>query len=383
MSYFAPSRTRKIYPLTSLRFFLAMLVVFHHSVRVFLPVFSDVAPDRVPEDFFSRLFVSLTFSVSFFFLLSGYVLSMVYLRGGQPVDRSRFFTARFARLYPLYLVMMALGTPAVLAAKVSRYGLASGLGKTAVTLAGHLVMLQGWSPNRLLAIDPPSWSLSAEILFYLCFPVSGVVLWRLRGVRLWLTALGLYVGGQALVWAARPHLSARTVLMWPPLHLSTFALGVLLARWQTLRQEERRDVARNWQVNAVLALSLGGLLLSAVLLPYFHVVEPYGNGMLAPIFASVIWAVSVPTWFSRLLCANWLVALGNASYAMYLIHIPLLLLFQQFHWVGLELYPVYLVLCVGISVLSFHYFETPVRLWVLERFHTRSLEPVEAVSSAQ
>jgi peptidoglycan/LPS O-acetylase OafA/YrhL len=65
------------------------------------------------------------------------------------------------------------------------------------------------------------------------------------------------------------------------------------------------------------------------------------------------------------------VALGNSSYALYLIHTPILTLFQHFQWVAQRFYPVYLALCVGLSLLSFHYFETPARLWLLERFHAR------------
>ncbi len=67
----------------------------------------------------------------------------------------------------------------------------------------------------------------------------GVSLWKLRGARLWTTAIALYVGGQMLVWVVRPHLSRQTVLYLPVLHLSTFALGVLLARWQKLQQERK------------------------------------------------------------------------------------------------------------------------------------------------
>jgi peptidoglycan/LPS O-acetylase OafA/YrhL len=47
------------------------------------------------------------------------------------------------------------------------------------------------------------------------------------------------------------------------------------------------------------------------------------------------------------------------------------------------LYPAYLVLCVGLSVLSFYYFETPARLWLLRRFHSRALETVEEALSSQ
>jgi len=114
-------------------------------------------------------------------------------------------------------------------------------------------MLQVWNGSRLLRINPPSWSLCVEAFFYVCFPLLGVLLGKLRGAWVWMTALALYAGGQALVWGMRPY-------------LATFALGILLARWQTL-QQERKDKAqvRVWQVSTVLGLSAGGLLGSVLL----------------------------------------------------------------------------------------------------------------------
>ncbi len=110
---------------------------------------------------------------------------------------------------------------------------------------------------------------------------------------------------------------------------------------------------------------------------------PYNHGLLAPVLGGFIWAISArPTALSRWLCASWLVALGNASYAIYLIHMPILLLFMKLGWVSGGWYPVYLALCVGLSLLSFFYFETPVRQWLLHRFHSRSLETIEMASSA-
>jgi peptidoglycan/LPS O-acetylase OafA/YrhL len=385
LSQGALSRNKKNYPLTSVRFFAALLVVLHHSAPAFLVYFRGMSLSAVPEDFFGRILFSLTFIVSFFYLLSGYVLGMVYLREGRAVDTKRFFVARVARIYPLYLAMLVLDSPEVLVPEIHRFGFALGLFKAAKILAGNALMLQAWVPERLLRMNSPSWSLCGEAFFYLCFPVLGVALWKLRGARLWMTAIILYVGGQALVWMVRPHLSRQTVLYMPVLHLSTFALGVLLARWQRLRQERKGgEAARLWQVNAVLGLSIAGVVLSVLLLPYFKVAMPYNNGLLAPILAGFIWAISArATRLSRWLGANWLVALGNASYAIYLIHGPLLLLFLRSQRASEAWYPVYLLLCVGLSLLSFHYFETPVRQWLLQRFHTRSLETMEEASIAQ
>ncbi len=334
---------QKISPLTSVRFFLASFVLFHHSVRTFFPVFSGQGAHGVPEDFLDIVSFAFPVSVSFFYLLSGYVLSLVYLRDGQVLNKSRFFAARFARLYPLYFVTLVLATPELLAWEARRYGVKTGMIKTVEIFAANVAMTQVWYPRRLLRINPPSWSLCGEVFFYICFPLLGALLWKLRGARLWVTALTLYAGGQALVWGMRTQLSFEMAMVLPPFHLSTFALGILLARWQTLQQrQKRKGRIRIWQVSAVLGLSVGGVGLSVCLVPLFHVAAPYNNGLLAPVFAGIIWALSaVSTPLSRWLCGRWQVALGNSSYALYLIHTPMLALFQHFQWVTHAFYPVY------------------------------------------
>ena len=364
---------KKIYPLTSVRFFAAFLVLFHHSVRIFLPVFSARGVRGVPTDVAGIISLAFPVSASFFFFLSGYVLSFVYLNNAKTLDKREFAAARFARLYPLYFVVLVLDTPELLVPEIHRYGVKVGLTKTAGVLAANVAMLQAWKGSRLLRINMPSWSLCVEAFFYVCFPLLGVLLWKLRGPRLWMTAIAFFVGGQALVWALRPHLSVEMVLILPPLHVSTFGLGIMLARWQTLqRQQNNNRHVQLWQVHTVLALSGAGLFGSVLLMPFFRVSAPYNNGLLAPIFAGLVWALSVtPSPVSRWLCGRWLVNLGNASYALYLIHMPVLTLFRHFRWVTPTFYLPYLALCVGLSLLSFRYFETPVRLWLLEQFHRR------------
>jgi peptidoglycan/LPS O-acetylase OafA/YrhL len=199
--------------------------------------------------------VALAFpaSASFFFFLSGYVLSFVYLHNVQTLDKGAFFAARFARLYPLYLAVLTLDTPELLVTEVRRYGLNIGLTKTAEIYAANVLMVQVWNPSRLLRINLPSWSLCGEVFFYACFPLLGVLLWKLRGAWLWVAALTLYVGGQTLVWVMRRHLSLEMTLTLPPLHLSTFALGILMARGQTLQQKRNgKAPVRVSQVSTVL-----------------------------------------------------------------------------------------------------------------------------------
>jgi peptidoglycan/LPS O-acetylase OafA/YrhL len=371
-AFLTPSQTPKTYMLTSVRFFLATLVVFHHTVGTFLPWMPSVDPHHMPHNFGARLLFSLNFPVSFFFLLSGYVLSLAYLRGGRIIDKGRFFWTRFARLYPLYFVMLLLCLPQALIGKMQQHGSAEGIRVTAVALAAQLVFLQGWAPYRLLVMDPPTWSLSSEMLFYALFPIFGTLLWTLRGMRLWLVALGIYVCGLMLVWLATPHMSENTGDFWPPLHMATFALGILLARGQTLVKEHSGTAIRAWQANVPLLCAAASLVLTAWLLGHLSIANLVNHGLLSPAYAAIIWALSDrQTQWSKLLSANWMVQLGNASYGIYLVHIPLEEVFVYCHATQPLLYPLYMAAVIGLSLLSFRYFETPVRIWLTEQMQAR------------
>ena len=372
MSLTTPKQVRNIYPLTGIRILAAGSVLFHHTAKRFLPAFTASRYDDHSRSLLAGLLFRVPIAVSFFILLSGYVLSMVYLRNWKPQETRNFFIARFARIYPLYVLTLLLDTPHTLMAKVRYCGVALGALKTAGVLLAYFVMLQGWHSSRFGdGIDGPNVTLSAEIFFYLCFPVLGVWLWKLRGRWLLWVAAGLYVGGQlfVLVQLHRPLVS----MVNPLTQLSTFFLGVLLARWQTLRPTRKRtqpaDVGRAYLLLAAAALSV---VASAWFAVRFDMLHLFYSGLLAPFFAAVIWALSTtPTTVSRVLCTRWMFALGNASFAVYLIHMPLLRLFDFLDWLSPATYPAYLAACLVLSLLSFRYFETPVRKWLVAKLESR------------
>jgi peptidoglycan/LPS O-acetylase OafA/YrhL len=371
------SRPKKIHALTSLRFFAAFYVVLFHTVSL---GFGRLAKGTLVERTLSLGYIS----VSFFFLLSGYILAMVYLRDGVAVRKSSFYAARFARVYPLFFLTLVADTPFVLLSRAQQFGWSSAAIKTFATFGAHVLMLQAWLPG-LRGIDQPNWSLSVETVFYLIFPFLGVLLWRLRGISLWLTAAAIWIGGQIAVYLVAPHVLVTTAKFLPLLHISTFALGILFARWQ---QWQRRQHGSSPKRELSIAWALLTALVAVAATIYWQDLLPSVNinaGLLSPVFALVIWACSgsrsAP---ARLLGARWLVILGEASFGLYLIHMPVL---HFFEWLGWDrsraLYPVYLVLCVGLSVLSFFYVETPTRKWILRQMQTRPKETMEAASDAQ
>jgi peptidoglycan/LPS O-acetylase OafA/YrhL len=251
--------------------------------------------------------------------------------------------------------------------------------------AGNVALLQAWT-LRFRVLNEPSWSLSTEAIFYLTFPLLGILLWKLRRVQLWLAAGAIYLGGLALVLLASRYDHGETLKRLPPLHIATFSLGILLARWQT----EQRSKLRNPRVtNHVAAYAVFVLALASwAAIVYQSDSIPIAllhDGLLAPIFMAVIWAFSHSDWLpARFLALPWLVVLGEASFGLYLIHMVVLHLFYLIHQdSNPALFPVFLAVSIALSVVSFYWFETPARIWILKRSHSRVRETMEMASDAQ
>ena len=154
--------------LTSLRFFAAIYVVAFHIGKT--------DPVRHAEAASWRLFINHGyFAVSFFFILSGFLLTRIYRDAWTSASYKPFIVARFARIYPVYLLALAIQAPFY-------YPLAQ-LHKTiAVAL-----MVQSWTvlPSDYPgAWNFPAWSLSVEWFFCMIFPVLLWLLARIRKKRL-------------------------------------------------------------------------------------------------------------------------------------------------------------------------------------------------------
>ncbi|MBB5057160.1 peptidoglycan/LPS O-acetylase OafA/YrhL [Granulicella aggregans] len=386
MSAAPNSSADKIHPLTSLRFFAAFFVVIYHTLGNlvrgrFLPanINTPHPADALPN--FGSRFLSIGFvSVSFFFLLSGYILAIVYLRREKPIDRRKFFIARFARVYPLFFITLLMDLPFSFRMLARLSSMHHAMLKIPINFVVETLMLHAWLV-KFSGINFPNWSLSAEAVFYLSFPFIGLPLWRLRGKARWTAAVLLFVGGQALVFAWSTSFDLSPLQPIPLLHLSTFALGILLASWQF---DARRQSPKPWQAYAALVAAAIVMVAAVETSPWIPL-HNLGDGILAPIFMLLIWALSSSaTGLSRMLSVRWLVVLGEASFGLYLLHIPVLHIFESVHSIAQPwAYALYLALTIILSVLSFYFVEAPLRRWILASFDRHPRESLEAASIAQ
>lgn len=313
-----PSATRRVDALTSLRFFAALYVVLfhvHHDVQV------PGGPGGLGE-LARRLLDRGYVAVSFFFVLSGFILAHSYARRA-PIEARPFYVARFARIYPVYALGLLLAAPLFLVR--IRHGGSYGLGSLEVVLA--LTLTQAFVPSLWYAVNIPGWSLSAESFFYALFPrlfdrlaalvrTPGHAAATLAGC--WLGALLPWLVveyGLGIPLGARDaSLVANFVRYCPLFSLFEFAFGVTLGIAYA-----QGFLPLAW-IRRLLPLWLGLLvaLLSLEEVPHMAL----HDGVLAPIFGCLLLAFADGRP-SRVLDAPGLVTLGEASYALYITHQPL------------------------------------------------------------
>lgn len=156
--------------LTAARGFAAAAVVLYH-----VDAYSHEAIGTlIPTEALARL------AVDFFFVLSGFVLAHVYgaaWRDGR-YDHRDFLLRRIARIWPLHLVCL-LGVAAIVGAG-SFVGMAPPWTPTIAGFFEHATLLNAVGLVQENAWNQPSWSVGAEWTAYLCFPVYLMAVSALR-----------------------------------------------------------------------------------------------------------------------------------------------------------------------------------------------------------
>lgn len=155
-----------------------------------------VIVDHVPSELFRTLLPGRYLAVDFFFVLSGFVLCHAYGdRLKAQIRTLEFMRIRFVRLYPMYLLGLGLGLSHFLYSTLAGYNGAS-LGDLAAITAISLLFLPVPSVfaagENLYPLNPPSWSLFAELLANLFYAaIAPWLTWRMLCLVLFLGALAV------------------------------------------------------------------------------------------------------------------------------------------------------------------------------------------------
>jgi peptidoglycan/LPS O-acetylase OafA/YrhL len=339
-------RRSGLHALTGIRFFAAIWVMAFH----FGAAFSERA--HMPH-LVTGFLEHGELGVALFFMLSGFILYYTYQDNLQtPHDIYKFFVARFARLYPVYLLAIVIGLP--LHARIPNH-------------FEWLIfpMLQAWVPP-VSAIGYvwiiQAWTLSVEAFFYLCFPILLLAFRRTWSqTSLWILAAALFALNVVLRTPSYHPLAPpswlTTYIILPVLCLPEFILGMALGALFMHKRHLNPDATTNdW-------ITFAGIL------PCLYLIARGVNSYFLTFAAVFCFAWSIYRladgrgWLTATLSGKLLLLLGGASYSIYilqgLIREAAHRLLANFH-PGLDaaVAPIILIL---LSCLIFLFYEEPMR----------------------
>lgn len=346
-----------IQPLTSLRFVFALLVFMSHLW--FLEDCNDGMFNALHQNLLKEGFIG----VSFFFILSGFVLSYSYKERLQnkQLSLSKYWIARVARIYPLHLLTLILAIP------LSLQYMNEGLWYFKLLL--NATLLHGFTPSDgyYFTFNSVSWSLSGEIFFYLAFPLL-VTLLSKKAFRIAIPVVYtvlILVG----IYFIRDIFHHALFYVNPLVRTGDFIIGMLLYRlYQQTKDTSILRKRRSATIAEVASIALLGIFV------LFHQYIPVGYRY--SVYYWLPMAVIIYTFafsggaVSKVLSHKWLVYLGEISFGMYMIHI---LVFKYYYLLHLQ-YPVLglnivtavalLAFTIILSILSYKYFEIPVNKYI-------------------
>jgi len=275
---------------------------------------------------------------------------------------------RFARLAPAYYLGLLLTIP-IIVDYVSNHT-PSPMAFVAPALV--LTFLQAWWAPVAPIWNFPAWSLSVECLFYALFP------WLARVSARWSRAT-LFAVSYALIVAATIYRADFLKLRgeipegrldlyfqgyFPLPYLPLFVFGMTLGRQYIFGTalSSRTHAAMFWLGIGLTVLAFA----SRSMLPWWAL----SDAVLAPAFALIIFGGAGGTTGAPIFASAAMVLLGEASYAIYILHIPIRIWTEVFLIAaGIELSPrqflaLYFTTVVVVSVLVFRHIETPLRRWI-------------------
>jgi peptidoglycan/LPS O-acetylase OafA/YrhL len=381
------SSPRYFFSLDAIRGFAALIVVLCHWQFYF---YTDQTLQTKPLEelglplfpFLSIFYHHAFFAVDLFFLLSGFIFFWFY--ADKIADRKtpfgNFMCYRITRLYPVHLITL-------IAIALIQYVMFSMNGHTFIIQNNdtyhfllNFLVIHSWGFEKTPALNGfngPSWSVSVELLLYLLFfLISWRKLHRNKGL-----IVAMIVAGAVIQY----------VYSMIGQGIYSFFLGGLtyhIYAWMSEKKQLRR-IANGVTIAAI-------VLWAIVVSEYaFSYIRDFSMPLLKTVlpgkdeaFHTALFNLSRNTFFRTIISPitiltlaltettrgglkiKWTLVLGNASYALYLLHFPLMVTFfimvdvlgisrEVFHS-PLTLLVFYAVL-IPLSILTHYYFELPIQ----------------------
>lgn len=344
----------KLDGLTSVRFFFAMMVVVGHFTGQYLTEFGSLP---------AFVYNMAPLAVSWFFVLSGFVIAYNYPELSTNKQRRDFLILRVARIWPVHCVVL---TAAVLFLYVTNN---SYLFRHGDWLFFHYTLTQAWTMNADIAngFNGPAWSVSDELFFYIAY-IGMLAPWR--WLRVFIVLVPIAIGAALPIAhgcflplddagsaAGSPQCNL-LVFQFPPARLIEFVAGVVVCRM-------------NIRLPQLVGLAIATAVFGSLIPP----IPGIGNGPLVREIqlivggGALIASLARDGWLSRLLGFRLLVIGGEISYSIYLTHQMVILgILPHINGLGLSLrFLLLTTITITVSSVLFFYVEAPARRAVKAR----------------
>lgn len=367
--------------LTSLRFFAALMIAMLHLMEDFDAPWRFLSAD------------SLRQGVTFFFVLSGFILTHVYLDKPDLTLR-RFMSLRFARLYPSHIAALVL-LLALLPWTLVVYRSPSP-DVTGPAFVAKILLLDSLVPTAPFqyAANGVSWSISTEFFFYLAFPFLVVGLredWLKKLALAALLCVCVYLGASALglpIPATRADVATLSQLGYsnPLARGFEFTLGMATYVLWERHLKDRALTTLAWTLAELAALGLalgwtfsGSELLAWRLPPLGHLWlnasgSCFGFGLLIVVFAGA------RGYLGKALSMSAFVWLGEVSFSLYIVH-QIVLRAVRYYWGADTPVLVAFAACLIVAAANHHAIEAPARRLILSLTARRPREALARAAS--
>jgi peptidoglycan/LPS O-acetylase OafA/YrhL len=369
-----------------LRFFLGLYIIIFHTFH-----YSD-SPSWVRQIFGMGFFATSTF-----FILSGFLLSHVYLKNhsNQAVclkeSGKNFLVKRFANLYPIHIFSMFLYVGIVFL--IPYFNLTEGdlnstirfvvydsnngtpyeelkhyMGNSELIIAFlmNILMIQSWNPYYMM-FNFPTWSISTLFFFYLLFPFIATRIHKIKNIGLFFLIINfIYILPVFFVIAFTDMGSPESGILHrnPLIRLPEFLAGIALCALYH-RKKISNSLPERKHMILIFSLLVSGLFLAKILLEYASIELNSGNifyhlfhnGMLLPLELLLIYYLVNININHNQFFENLAKRLGGASLSMFALHIPTYAIFirvQKYLNDGIadyRYYVLYLLLTIIFCIL--------------------------------
>jgi len=333
------------------RFVAALVVVVSHYMQFGL----------IPRnDLFLSKFHGGGIAVTYFFVLSGFILAHNYSGDLEDFDYRKYFIKRFSRIFPMLifsgaicgLIIVIIRGNITLSQKAF---MPQSFSEGIIAGMSQMAGISAWLPFSAVqgVLNAPSWSVGCEIFFYICFPFLMKLIYGSFSFRVYLAFiflnLFLILIMFELTWDNFSNRAGLLLDRFPLFHLFEFILGIVTCMFT---EKYQKIYGIRWKLASILAL---------LIITIFVIDTRYSFLVLSPVYSLLIWVLS-GTFMNSFNGRIWrlFILLGNASYSLYLLH-----------WgIGIILityidYPLARIFCIPLSVIlsvaSFKLIENPAK----------------------